>query len=134
MTFNDFKKQFSSDDEWKEKFTSIPEENLPTYFEDCDYELTMEWKLIYMQVKHKYIYSDNNYIMDYCKQPDVFLDNISFEDYREVTIYSLFYKVYYYKEQDALREVEFQEEYLKELYENKESPFGAAVLIGYACG
>lgn len=134
MTFNDFKKQFSSDDEWKEQFASIPEENLPTNFEDCDYDLRMEWKLIYMQVKHKYIYSDNKYIMDCCKQPDVFFDNISFEDYREVTIYSLFYKVYYYNEQEALREVEFQKEYLNELYENKESPFGAAVLIGYGCG
>lgn len=68
------------------------------------------------------------------KRLDTFIDDMSIEDYTASIKRSLRISSYHYSEEQALQCMEERSKWINEFYAEHESPWGAAMDIGYYCG
>ena len=141
MDYYDFKKLFKSDKEWKVAYANLPEEDARRLILNCKDSSNLgqtgmisAWRKLHNKYFNKFTEDTKPRMATFCKNPEVFYDDMTMDEYKQVIKYVLTESSWQYTEKQADERIRINEIMIKAAYEAKDSPDDTAIEAGFGCG
>jgi len=141
MDYYEFKRSFKSDEEWEVAYANLPEEEARRLILGCKDSsylsqtcMISAWRNLHNKYFNKFTEDKNPRIAEFCKHIDVFYDDMTLDEYKQVIKYALTESSWQYTEKQAEERIRLSENYILAAYEAKDTPDDTCAEVGFGCG
>lgn len=141
MDYYEFKKSFKSDKEWKIAYANLAEEDARRLILNCKNSsylaqtgMISTWRKLHNKYFNKYTEDTDPRMAEFCKHIDVFFDDMSYDEYKQVIKYALTESSWQYTEKQAEERIKMNEIMIRQAYEAKDTPDDTCAEVGFGCG